>query len=64
MGVREEGSEVKTDEDLKNQIAVHLRANRKLPDEVTQAIVNGFELIMAMEIQKAKQQGKGAQKGR
>ena len=59
----DEVSEIKTDEDLKHQIAIHLRANRKLPDEVTQAIVQGFDLIMAMEIQKAKQQGKGVQKG-
>jgi transcriptional regulator with XRE-family HTH domain len=60
----EDVSEIKTDEDLKHQIAIHLRATRKLPDEVTQAIVQGFDLIVAMEIQKAKQQGKGKPKGR
>ncbi len=47
-------SAIRTDEDLKNQIAVHLRANKRLPDDVANAIVQGFEAIMVHEMNKAK----------
>jgi transcriptional regulator with XRE-family HTH domain len=54
----ESASAVRTDEDLKNQIAVHLRANKHLPEDVAKAIVQGFEAIMIHEVNKAKQAAK------
>jgi transcriptional regulator with XRE-family HTH domain len=53
----DESSEIRTDEDLKNQIAVHLRANKKLSEDVAHAIVQAFDVIMAHEIRKAGKQG-------
>jgi transcriptional regulator with XRE-family HTH domain len=47
-------SEVQTDEDLRRTIAVHLRANKNLPDSVTQAIVQGFDVVMRLEIERAR----------
>jgi transcriptional regulator with XRE-family HTH domain len=44
---------IRTDEDLKRTIAVHLRANRNLSEEVAQAIVDSFDLIMKIEMEKA-----------
>lgn len=55
----DQASAIRTDEDLKNQIAVHLRANRRLSDDVANAIVQGFDAIMRHEISKAKQGGEG-----
>lgn len=48
---------IKTDEDLKRTIAVHLRANKKLPPQVAKAIVEGFEYVMRAEIERAREQG-------
>ncbi len=53
----DEPTTVKTDEDLKRTIAVHLRATKKLPEEVARAIVDGFDYVMQLEIQKAQKQG-------
>jgi transcriptional regulator with XRE-family HTH domain len=53
----EQTSEIRTDEDLKNQIAVHLRANKRLSPEVANAIVHSFDAIMNHEVRKAKQTG-------
>lgn len=50
-GLAEDG--IQTDEDLKRTIAVHLRANRNLSEEVAQAIVESFDLIMKIEMEKA-----------
>ncbi|CAN5901327.1 MAG: helix-turn-helix domain-containing protein [Gemmatimonadetes bacterium] len=50
----EETSVVRTDDDLKRTIAVHLRANKKLPEDVAASIVESFDVIMQIEIQKAK----------
>jgi transcriptional regulator with XRE-family HTH domain len=52
----EESSSIRTDEDLKRTIAVHLRANKKLPEPVARAIVESFELVMKVELQRARQQ--------
>jgi transcriptional regulator with XRE-family HTH domain len=53
------GTAIATDEDLKRTIAVHLRANKNLPEAVARAIIDGFDLIMQMEMQKAGIRGKG-----
>jgi len=53
----EQTPSIKTDDDLKRTIAVHMRANKKLPKEVAQAIVDGFELVMRLEIERATSQG-------
>ena len=45
---------IKTDEDLKKTIAVHLRANKDLSEEVARAIVESFDLIIKIETEKAK----------
>jgi hypothetical protein len=50
----EDSHSVKTDEDLRRTIAVHLRANKKLPASVAQAIVESFDLVMKVELQRAK----------
>ena len=50
----EQASTIRTDADLKNQIAVHLRANKRLSPEVANAIAQSFEAIMQHEIRKAK----------
>jgi transcriptional regulator with XRE-family HTH domain len=47
-------TEVKTDEDLKRVMAIHLRANRNLPETTAQAILDGFEFIMRMEVEKGR----------
>jgi transcriptional regulator with XRE-family HTH domain len=52
----EESNSIRTDEDLKRTIAVHLRANKKLPEPVARAIVESFELVMKVELQRARQQ--------
>ncbi|HWZ61124.1 MAG TPA: helix-turn-helix transcriptional regulator [Gemmatimonadaceae bacterium] len=57
--VRAAGSdhtEIKTDEDLKRTIAVHLRANKKLSDHVVRAIADSFDIVMRMEIERDKKQ--------
>jgi transcriptional regulator with XRE-family HTH domain len=53
----EETSSIQTDEDLKRTIAIHLRASKNLPKEVASAIVESFDMIMQMEIQRAKARG-------
>jgi transcriptional regulator with XRE-family HTH domain len=53
----EQASTVRTDDDLKRTIAVHLRANKNLPDEVAAAIIESFDVIMQLEMQKAKARG-------
>ena len=45
--------DVKTDDDLRRTIAVHLRANKRLPDKVARAIVEGFDFVMEIEMKKA-----------
>jgi transcriptional regulator with XRE-family HTH domain len=49
----EEKSEVKTDADLRRTIAVHLRANKRLPQSVAEAIIESFDLVMEIEMKKA-----------
>jgi transcriptional regulator with XRE-family HTH domain len=56
----EQASTIRTDADLKNQIAVHLRANKRLSAEVANAIAQSFEAIMQHEIRKAKKTGEDA----
>lgn len=53
----EELPTVETDDDLKRTIAVHLRANKNLPEEVAQAIVESFELVMRVELERAASRG-------
>ncbi len=53
----EQASTIRTDADLKNQIAVHLRANKRLSPDVANAIAQSFEAIMQHEIRKAKKTG-------
>lgn len=55
---------VKTDEDLKRTIAVHMRANKNLPEEVARAIVEGFDLLMRIEIERAAAQEIGSKRHR
>ena len=45
---------VKTDQDLKRVIAVHLRANRKLPEKTARAIAETFDVVMRVEMERAK----------
>ena len=51
----EQATIIQTDEDLKNQIAIHLRANKRLSVDVANAIVQSFDAIMHHEIRKASQ---------
>ena len=44
---------IRTDEDLKRVIAVHLRANKKLSDAVARAIVDSFDVVLRMESERA-----------
>ena len=53
----EETPTIQTDEDLKRTIAVHLRANKNLPEEVAQAVVESFELVMRVELERAAARG-------
>jgi len=45
---------VKTDQDLKRVIAVHLRTNRKLPEKTARAIAETFDVVMRVEMERAK----------
>ena len=45
--------QVRTDDDLKRTIAVHLRANKKLPEEVARTIADAFDIVMQYELQRA-----------
>lgn len=47
-------STVKTDEDLKRTIAVHLRANKKLSSELAEAIAETFDMVVRLELEKQK----------
>lgn len=47
-------SSIGTDEDLKKAIHVHLRAKKNLPEDVAHSIVEAFEILMQIEMQKAK----------
>ena len=49
----EEAQSVRTDEDLKRVISVHLRANKKLSANVARAIIDSFDVVMRIETQKA-----------
>lgn len=63
VSVRTAGKEaptVKTDEDLNRVIAVHLRANKKLPAEVARAIIDSFEMVMKLETQRAVESRRGS----
>jgi transcriptional regulator with XRE-family HTH domain len=55
----EDTTTINTDEDLKRTIAVHLRANKNLSNEVAHAIVEGFDLLMQLEIQRAQRTSGG-----
>lgn len=46
-------SAVRTDEDLKRVIAVHLRANKKLPEKVARAIIDSFDVVVRLESERA-----------
>lgn len=50
----EQNSEIRTDEDLKRTIAVHLRANKNLSENTARAIAETFDFVMQLEIQRAK----------
>lgn len=50
---------VMTDQDLKRMIAVHLRANRKLPEKTARAIAETFDAVMRVELERAKKKGEG-----
>lgn len=52
----EEKNEVQTDEDLKRTIAVHLRANKNLSEGTARAIADAFDLVMQLEIHRARNQ--------
>lgn len=52
-------SEVKTDADLKRVIAVHLRANKKLPEAVAHAIAETFAVVVSIETKKAQAAARG-----
>jgi transcriptional regulator with XRE-family HTH domain len=43
---------VKTDEDLKRMIAVHLRASRKLPEDVARSIADVFDFVIRVELER------------
>jgi transcriptional regulator with XRE-family HTH domain len=62
--VGEEIQTVQTDEDLKRAIAVHLRANKSLPETVARAIVESFDLVMRVELERAVKQGLVPKSGR
>lgn len=49
-------SEIRTDEDLKRTIAVHLRANKNLSESTARAIAETFDVVMQLEIHRAKSQ--------
>jgi len=53
---------VRTDADLRRVIAVHLRANKNLPEKVARAIAETFDVVIRVETQKAQLQS--ASKGR
>jgi transcriptional regulator with XRE-family HTH domain len=50
----ERNSEIRTDEDLKTTIAVHLRANKNLSESTARAIAETFAFVMQFEIQRSK----------
>lgn len=49
-----ETNSIRTDDDLKKAIHVHLRAKKNLPEEVAHSIVEAFDILMQVELQKAK----------
>ena len=49
---------VRTDEDLKRTIAVHLRANKRMSEEVANTIAESFDLVMRVELAKAADRAK------
>ena len=55
--VGDQDSGIKTDADLKRTIAVHLRANRNMSEEVARAIAESFELVMRVELERAASRG-------
>jgi transcriptional regulator with XRE-family HTH domain len=55
--VGEETPTIDTDDDLKRTIAVHLRANKNLPEDVARAIAESFELVMRVELERAAARG-------
>lgn len=46
-----EEAQVKTDDDLKRVITVHLRANKKLPEVVARAIADAYDVIVRYELE-------------
>jgi transcriptional regulator with XRE-family HTH domain len=52
----EKAPSIRTDEDLKRTIAVHLRATKNLSEKTASTIIESFDVIMRMEIEKAKRQ--------
>lgn len=42
---------IKTDDDLKRVIAVHLRANKKLPEAVARAIADAYDVVVKYQLE-------------
>lgn len=47
----------KTDAELKRTIEVHLRADKNLSPKLARSIADAFDLVMRVEIEKAKKKG-------
>src|SRR5713226_2092630 len=56
---RPEEAGVRTDEDLKRAIAVHLRANRKLSEGTARAIAEAFDIVMKVRLGEERRAKKG-----
>ncbi len=56
---RPEEAGVRTDEDLKRTIAVHLRANRKLSEKTARAIAEAFDVVMKVRLEEERREKKG-----
>jgi transcriptional regulator with XRE-family HTH domain len=54
-----EGTGVKTDEDLKRTIAVHLRANRNVSETTARAIAEAFDIVMKVRLEEDRRSKKG-----
>src|SRR6266480_6043928 len=55
---RPEEAGVRTDEDLKRTIAVHLRANRKLSEKTARAIAEAFDVVMKVRLEEERRSKK------
>ncbi len=54
-----DGMGVKTDEDLKRTIAVHLRANRNVSESTARAIADAFDIVMKVRLEEERRSKKG-----